>query len=281
MNLYEIRKIVGKIKTQLFKNSNSFSIGMLKSHFRGSGLQFREHQQYVYGDEVRFIDWKILAKTGTPHIKTFDEERNVEIVTVVDAGGSMLSGVNGISKLLASIEITSLLYLLSKETGDKVHCIVLSDKVIHLPPMSGDRGIATFVSVLQKNNVLTEDGSVNLNNRISDYDITERNSILLKHLKRKHEIVLLSDFYNFLDYSMLKKIINKSNVHAFRLLTPLDEADSVPYLLPISNSGIKAGISMYRVKLSGQKKIENLLSNKIRNIRVHNHYLEEFIKEMV
>ena len=89
MNIIEVRKIVGQIKTQLFKQSNSFSIGMLKSHFRGSGLQFKEHRQYTHGDDVRFIDWKILAKTGEPFIKTFEEERNVQIAVVIDAAFCM------------------------------------------------------------------------------------------------------------------------------------------------------------------------------------------------
>ena len=78
MKLNEVRKTVSQIKANLFKNSNSFSIGMLKSHFKGSGLQFKEHQVYAFGDDIRFIDWKMLAKTSQPFVKTFEEERNVE-----------------------------------------------------------------------------------------------------------------------------------------------------------------------------------------------------------
>jgi hypothetical protein len=44
MNLKEIEKVVGSIQNHLFRNSNSFSVGMLKSHFKGAGLQFKEHQ---------------------------------------------------------------------------------------------------------------------------------------------------------------------------------------------------------------------------------------------
>ena len=46
---------------------------------------FKEHQIYSHGDDVRFIDWKLLAKSQTPYIKTFEEERNVEISIILDA----------------------------------------------------------------------------------------------------------------------------------------------------------------------------------------------------
>ena len=84
MNLKEIERVVGMIQAHIFRNSNAYSAGMLKSHFRGSGLQFREHQVYVPGDDVRFIDWKLSARAPNVYVKTFEEERNVEIVVFVD-----------------------------------------------------------------------------------------------------------------------------------------------------------------------------------------------------
>lgn len=88
---------------------------MLKTNIKGTGLQFKEHQVYNFGDDIRFIDWKILAKTSHPYVKTFNEERNVEIVVVIDASTTMMTGYNGVSKLQAAIEICCLLYLLAKK----------------------------------------------------------------------------------------------------------------------------------------------------------------------
>ena len=84
MNLVEIEKVVGKLQNQLFKKANHYSVGAFKSHFRGAGLQFREHQIYNPGDDVRFIDWKLSAKSvGKTYVKTFEEDRNVEVVVVI------------------------------------------------------------------------------------------------------------------------------------------------------------------------------------------------------
>src|SRR5690606_12962703 len=128
MNLKEIERIVGTIQSHIFKNSNAYSAGMLKSHFRGSGLQFREHQIYVPGDDVRFIDWKLTARSQNIYIKTFEEERNVEMAVVVDLSHSLLYGYKDTSKLQAIVEIVALLYILAGETNDLVRVIIWNEK---------------------------------------------------------------------------------------------------------------------------------------------------------
>jgi uncharacterized protein (DUF58 family) len=280
MNIAEVRKVVGKIKTNLFKSANSHSIGMLKTNFKGTGLQFKEHQVYTFGDDVRFIDWKILAKTSNPYVKTFNEERNVEIVVVIDASSTMLSGFLGVSKLQAAIEICCLLYLLAKDTNDFVHAIVVTDQVIHIPKKSGEAGITHLISVLEDHKVLNEDGRVNLERKITtDVDKMEKYVNIMKHLNRKREIVLLSDFNDFIDTSVLKKILFRSNVHCFQLLSPLDEAKTLPFAL-FANSKNKEKGSLGRYDLTGKKDLQSEFGKKLRKLRVQNKYLEDFIKEL-
>ena len=186
MNLKEVERVVGSIQTQLFKNSNSFSVGMLKSHFKGAGLQFKEHQVYNPGDDVRFIDWKLSAKTNTTFVKTFEEERNVEIHIFLDLSETMLTGFKGVSKLQASIELTCLLYLLADKSKDRVSVIIVHEKPVILPLASGHEGIVLFISQLQKIGVLNHKGKVNF-----DYDFNQNHDEnkklgLLKNLSLIH-----------------------------------------------------------------------------------------------
>ena len=169
MDLKSVERTVAKIKNSLFKNSNSFSIGMLKSKFRGTGLQFKEHQVYSHGDDVRFIDWKILAKTSNPYIKTFEEERNVEIVVVIDATETMMTGYNGVSKLQASVELCCLLYLLAKESGDYVHAVIVSDRVTSLRRASGEAGVISLVSALERDELMNSRGNINIGRQYSGF----------------------------------------------------------------------------------------------------------------
>ena len=280
MNITEVRKVVGKIRANLFKRANSHSAGILKTNFRGTGLQFKEHQVYNFGDDIRFIDWKILAKTSHPYIKTFNEERNVEIVVVIDATATMLTGYNGVSKLQAAIEICCLLYLLAKDTNDFVHALIVADEIIHVPKKSGEAGISHFISTLEDHKILSENGKVNLEREINEgASNTQKYLSVMKHINRKREIVMLSDFNDFIETSVLKKILFRSNVHCFQLLSPLDEATSVPYSL-FSSFGSSAKGSLGKYDLSGNKALSREFGKKMKQIRIKDKYLESFVKEM-
>ena len=253
---------------------------MLKTNIKGTGLQFKEHQVYTHGDDIRFIDWKILAKTSHPYVKTFNEERNIEIVVVIDASATMLTGYNNISKLQAAIEICCLLYLLAKETNDFVHTLIVTDEVISVPKLSGDKGITHFISILEEKNILTENGKVNISREINNNpDSQEKYIAIMKHLSRKREIILLSDFNDFIEVEVLKKILVRSNVHCFQLISPLDEAKEMPFSLHVSHGfGKTKGLGKFN--LNGMRELKNQFGKKMKTLRVKDKYLEVFIKEM-
>lgn len=284
MDLKEVKKVVSAIKASLFKNSNSYSIGMLKSHFKGTGLQFKEHQVYTHGDDVRFIDWKLLAKTNTPYIKTFDEERNVEIVVVLDASPSMFNGYNNISKLQSAIEICCLLYLLAEETKDFIHVLILGKEVHYIPQKNGDAGIVTLISELGRHGILQKTGKINL--KYYDYDNYEENSEresynnLMKHVGRRREIVILSDLNKFLDMNELRKLVYRKHVHCFRITSPLDYKEKQPFMLLTKD--LKRGTKkMAQVFSKGNRELESVLGNQVKTLRLEDRYLEEFVKEML
>lgn len=280
MNINEVRKVVGRLRANLFKKANSHSIGILKTNIKGTGLQFKEHQVYNFGDDIRFIDWKILAKTSHPYVKTFNEERNVEIVVVIDASTTMMTGYNGVSKLQAAIEICCLLYLLAKETGDFVHALIVTDEIINVPKLSGDQGITHLISILEDQKILTHKGKVNYERRFEDnVDKKKKYLSIMKHLSRKREIILLSDFNDFVDVDIMKKLLARSNVHCFQLLSPLDEAKTLPYSLHAS-SGPKDSAGLGKYDFTGKKDLIHEYGKKFKRLRVQEKYLENFVKEM-
>jgi uncharacterized protein (DUF58 family) len=280
MNINEVRKVVGKLRANLFRKANSHSIGVLKTNIRGTGLQFKEHQVYNFGDDIRFIDWKILAKTSHPYVKTFNEERNVEIVVVIDASSTMMTGFNGVSKLQAAIEICCLLYLLAKETNDFVHALIVTDEIINIPKLTGDQGITHLISTLKEKNIINSKGKVNYDREFEEnVDKKKKYISIMKHLSRKREIILLSDFNDFVDADVLKRLLARSNVHCFQILSPLDEAKSLPYSLHAS-SGPKTRASVGKYDFTGKKELTHSYGKKFKKLRVQEKYLENFVKEM-
>lgn len=276
MNLREIEKIVGSLQSHLFRNANSFSVGMLKSHFKGAGLHFKEHQVYNPGDDVRFIDWKLSAKTNTTYIKTFEEERNVEIYVVVDITNTMLFGYNGVSKLQAALELLCLIYLLAEKSKDKVSAIICTDKILRLPLMSGQEGIILLVSQLEKMGVLKSDGTVNLEKRYeTEGNEKKKNSMLKDLIARRKEVVYLNDLSEVSDIELLNKLVYRKNLHCFVIQSPLEKNKKQPF--SIFGQGKKKR-SLVRIESDTNV---HVAKGRYKYLSVDERYLEGFIREML
>ena len=280
MNLKEIERVVGMIQTHIFRNSNAYSAGMLKSHFRGSGLQFREHQVYVPGDDVRFIDWKLSARSPNVYIKTFEEERNVEIVVFIDLSHTLFYGFEGVSKLQAMIEIVGLLYLLAGETHDLIRVVIWSERTLNLPPKKGKEGLTLFISFLERLGLLDENGKVILkqNGKLNSH--TEENKIaqIKSFLARRKEVIYLGDLSLVKDKELWSKILDKKNMHCFRVISPVDKNTDMPFLFKVKNP--LNGKGMVR-DLKGVDNDPLFLKQRFKEISVHERYLEKFVKELV
>ncbi len=226
MNIKEIERVVASIQHTVFRNANSISAGAMRSRFRGAGLQFREHQVYNHGDDVRFIDWKVSARTTNIYLKTFEEDRNVEICVLLDVSPTSFYGSNGVTKAQMSFEICALLYLLAHETHDRIRiAIFCNNEKFELPPKKGREGLTHFISLLERMEILTEGGTVNLKKQ---FDLKENaGSVIVseikKHLSRKKEVVYLGDMSSLLSISEFTKISEDSHFHGIRLISPIDQ----------------------------------------------------------
>lgn len=280
MNLKEIERVVGMIQSHIFKNSNAYATGMLKSHFRGSGLQFREHQVYVPGDDVRFIDWKLSARSDHTYVKTFEEERNVEIVVFLDLSQTLLYGFKEVSKLQALIEITALLYLLAGETHDAIRVIIWANKTISLPPKNGKEGLTIFISMLERLEVIDKDGKVIIGKKIIENNQTELNKIaqIKSFLARRKEVIYLGDLSLMNDKKVWDKLLDKKHMHCFRIYSPIDKNSETPFLFKTKNP--LTGKSMV-TDLKGSEEKALFVKERFKEIGVHERYLEKFVRELV
>lgn len=275
MDLKEVHKQVGRMKGMLFRRSNSFAIGALKSSFRGSGLQFKEHQVYAHGDDVRFIDWKLTAKTNMTFVKTFEEERNVEINVLLDLSETMFIGHEGVTKLQAALEIICLLYLLCKETNDRVRVIILGEEIWDIPFANGDRGIIRLFKFLEDKGIMGSDGKIN---RLYPMDHPKLQTIstreILLHLKRSREVIILSDYYRFPKGDDLRRILHQRNVHAFRLLCDLDKGDKVRFFLDAFKHSSPVSVNTLKENELGLEGLH------VKDLWVSEEYLDNFIRVM-
>lgn len=276
MNLKEIERVVGSIQNHLFQNSNSYSIGMLKSHFKGAGLQFKEHQVYAPGDDVRFIDWKLSAKTNTTFIKTFEEERNVEIYAILDLSATMHMGYRKVSKLQAALEIVCLLYLLAEKTKDKVSVVIFTDEMKVLPLASGHEGIVLLISQLSKMGVLKDNGKVNLELDLSNrFDEKKKLNLLKSFVARGKQVIYLTDLDGIKNVETINKLIVRPNMHCFKIESPVDSQASLPFSIFGIQNNQKVTVDINTLRKSKLEK------GRFKVINVKERYLENFVREML
>lgn len=105
--------------------------GMHASRKTGTGLEFSQYRAYEPGDDLRLLDWKMLARSGRYYIRQSDIETNVVLKVVVDASNSMRYSENGVSKWqMARLLAAVMAYLASKQRDD-IGLYTLNDKEIH------------------------------------------------------------------------------------------------------------------------------------------------------
>lgn len=145
----DILKRVRKIEIKTRGLSNEIFAGKYHTAFRGRGMSFSEVREYRAGDDVRDIDWNVTARSTKPHIKIYEEERELTMMLVVDVSGSRMFGSVERLKKNVMTEIAAVLAFSAAQNNDKVGCIFFSDKVEKfIPPKKGRSHILTIIREL-------------------------------------------------------------------------------------------------------------------------------------
>lgn len=116
--------------------------GRRASRLRGRGVEFEEIRGYLPGDDVRAIDWKVTARTGSPHVRVTREERDRPALLVVDQRMSMFYGSVLNMKSVTAAEIAALAAWRILGQGDRVGGLVLTDTGFETVPARRSRGAA-------------------------------------------------------------------------------------------------------------------------------------------
>ena len=138
----EILKKVRRIEISTRGLVNEVLSGEYHSVFKGRGMNFAEVREYQYGDDIRSIDWNVTARTGSPFVKVFEEERELTVMLVVDVSASGDFGTQERLKGEVAVEICALLAFSAIKNNDKVGLIIFSDHVEKfVPPSKGKRHV--------------------------------------------------------------------------------------------------------------------------------------------
>ncbi len=173
ITLQHLRSLEGSARGLTFlprSNAASALNGRHASRLRGRGLNFEEMRGYLPGDDIRSIDWKATARTGTPHVRVFTEERDRPALLVVDQRMCMFFGSMLNMKSTTAAEAAAIAAFRILDAGDRIGGIVFDDEgQIELPPRRSARTLNRFFETLAEanqrlhadRNVVTRPGELN------------------------------------------------------------------------------------------------------------------------
>lgn len=145
----ELAKKIRYIQIYTSKAVNHLLAGEYESIFKGRGMSFSEVREYQMGDDIRAIDWNVTARTGTPHVKLYVEERELTVLFLVDMSASGAFGSMERTKNETAAELCALVAFSAIKNNDKVGLALFTDHVEKfIPPAKGATHVLRIIREL-------------------------------------------------------------------------------------------------------------------------------------
>jgi len=189
-----------------------FLTGLHRSPYHGFSVEFAEHRQYMPGDPLRHLDWKVLGKSDRKYIKQYEEETNLRAMLLVDSSASMGYGSDKVTKLEYSRQLAAALAYLMLRQNDAVGMFAFAaGRGEQIPPRSTMGHMRPLLLLLER---LTPGGGT---------DFASSLHSLAERLTRRGLVVLISDLLD--DPERISQAIHhfrhrKHEVLVFHVLDP-------------------------------------------------------------
>ena len=213
METKELLKKVRKIEIKTRRLSNHIFSGEYHSHFKGRGMTFSEVRKYQFGDDIRDIDWNVTAKLNEPHIKIFEEERELTMMLLVDVSKSESFGTRTQQKRDLITELCAVLSFSAIQNNDKVGVVFFTDQIeLFIPPKKGKSHILRIIREL-----------IEFKPKGTGTNISEAFKFLSSVIKKRSIVFTLSDFQDEAYDKNLKIASSKHDLTAIRIIDPAEE----------------------------------------------------------
>jgi uncharacterized protein (DUF58 family) len=210
----ELTRQIKLLEIRTDRMVDEISGGAYRSVFKGAGIEFEEVREYTAEDDVRTIDWNVSARMGTPYVKKFVEERELNVMLLVDVSASGAFGSAAKSKRRSAAELAALIAFSASRNNDKVSLMMFSDKIeLYVPPRSGRRHTLRLIREML---------AFEPENPGTDIGLSLQESARL--LKKRSVVFLISDLVDEKDFSSLLKQLNRRHdVIAVQICDPTEK----------------------------------------------------------
>ena len=208
----ELFKKIKKIEIKTSRLVNDVFSGEYHSIFRGRGMEFSEVREYMPGDDVRHIDWNVTARYNHPYVKIFREERELTVMLMVDLSASGDFGSGERMRREIAAEIAAVLAFAATRNNDKVGLLLFTDKIEKfIPPKKGRFHVLRLIREVL---YFQPEGKKT--------DITGAVDYLLRVIKKRSVMFLISDFLDEGFQTPMSLAANRHDLIAVEVVDPLE-----------------------------------------------------------
>ncbi|KEI71518.1 DUF58 domain-containing protein [Endozoicomonas elysicola] len=242
--------------------------GKYRSVFKGQGLEFDEVRAYAPGDDVRAIDWNVTARSGEVHIKRYHEERELNLIMVVDSSPSFFWSSQRQGRHEVMLQFCALLGSAALASNDRIGVVRFSDGLDdYLPPSKGKNQLMRCLSCLMK-----------APRQVAETSVIEA----LEHLNRltlkRSIVVIISDFFMPAVTEKLAELSRHHELLAIAIDDPREQKLQGQGLFNLRDA--ETGRSRW-LDLSDKKQQETYQRNMVDRIRYRQQQFSEWGVDMV
>ncbi len=238
--LIALRQQAGKLDLSRKQAARAQLSGGHASRFRGRGMDYQESRIYQPGDDIRNMDWRVTARTGRPHTKLFQEERERPVVVCVDLNPGMFFASRGALKSVVAARAASLIAWATAAHGDRIGALLFNGDHHELPPRGGKHGVLPLIRQL----VAQTDPLENLQQPPHPQGLNTALGRLRRVSRPGSLVVLLSDFYGIDEETgkHLTRLRQHNDVMAIQMVDALELAPPPPARYGVSDGQQHTGI---------------------------------------
>lgn len=224
-----IRLANSKLDLKLNTIAKSNRHGAHHSLIRGRGMDFSEVRRYQAGDDIRHMQWKVTAKTGKPHIKLYQEEKERPVLLVCSFNPSMYFASKNAFKSVQAAKVAAILAWHFSKAGDRVGGIFYrGEHLFEQPPKARKQGVLPLLNQLAKETKHESQIEIPLSHALTP---------LRKVAKPGSLIIIISDFLDIDDKTKthIQRLRNHCDLVAIRISDPLEHHAPKANCYPIAN----------------------------------------------
>ncbi|VAW44072.1 hypothetical protein PA3071, partial [hydrothermal vent metagenome] len=270
--MVETRHHARQFNLTSIKKASSAISGLHDSRFRGRGMDYQESRIYQAGDDIRNMDWRVTARTGDPHTKLFQEERERPTYLVVDTNSSLHFGTKTQFKSVLASKIAALLGWSSVQQGDRIGVLTYGINGVHIgKATAGKRGMMSMMSHVIKaydsDHVQATEQDTNQQHNL-DQALKQLRTII----RPGSMVILVSDFYALGSDAKrhLLQLRKHNDVLAIKVSDPFENQMPLPALYGVKTNqrprvlDSKNSRMQHKLQAKQQSHIQSLKDNIIK-----------------